>query len=382
MAERKFDTESGLYTKDLGNLYSVERSMPVPYDMGIKVDIWTTSEEQKLQIFEQLAVLFNPEVWFQSNVNPLDWTAITTIIQDGIEWSSRSVPVGTESSIDIMSWTFLVPIWINPPAKVRRQSVIHQIVTNIVEHECFGIGWDNRYGDSDLLAQIVTTPNNHQIRVDNEEVTLLSADGSEVNGFGNIFAWKPLLEKYGVFKPGSTRLYIKRYATDLDDYTHDVTGILDYHPTKENVLLFTLDPLSLPGNTLQPINAVIDPHVQYPGYGLPLPILGQRYLLTENTWTEEVGGEDKNSQSGYTEAWQQLTANANDIIEYTNSGWAVAFSAFASQDQQFVLNSYSGKQLTFDGKNWVLAVDGEYHPGFWRLGIAGFNPGTDEELCA
>ena len=382
VAEREFDEDAGLYTTKQGNKYSVYRYMPVPYDMTIQVDIWTSNTDQKFQLFEQIGVLYNPDVWFQSNVNPLDWSAITTIMQEGITWSSRAIPVGTESQIDIMSWTFLVPVWINPPAKVKRQSIIHQIITNIVDHECFAIGTDNRYDDSDLLAQLVTTPGNHQVRVDGDEITLLGNNGSDEDAEGNIYEWIPLLDKYGSFEPGSTLLYLKRYSIDLDDYTNDIVGTLDFHPTKPNILLFTVDPTTLPPNTLDPVDAIIDPHVQYPGFGLPIFATGQRYLLTSNMWTDEIGGEDKDAESGVTVAWDDLVAKEHDVIEYNGTKWVVAFNSSASNNQQFTVNSFTQKQLFFDGTEWILAVDGEYSPGFWRLGIAGFNPGAEEEPCA
>lgn len=382
VAEREYDEQARAYTSKLGNKYSVERYMPVPYDLTVKVDIWTSNIEQKLQLFEQIGVLFNPDMWYQSNVNPLDWSSLTHMLQDSITWSSRAIPVGTENPIDILSWSFTAPIWINPPAKVKRQSVIHQVITNIVNHECFAIGTDNRYTDSDLLAQLITTPGNHQIRVDGDEITLLGANGSEVNELNEVYAWQPLLEKYGNFEPGTTRLYLKRYADDLDDYSHDIIGTLEYHPSQPNVLLFTVDPMTLPVNTLTEVNAIIDPHVQYPGFGLPMPQVGQRYLLTRNLSTEEIGGEDKDSISGQTVAWQHLVASEHDVIEYTSLGWVVSFDASASIDKQFMVNLFTTKQLTYDGHEWILAVDGEYSPGYWRLGIAGFSAGEDPVPCA
>jgi hypothetical protein len=39
----------------------------------MQVDIWSTNEEMKLQILEQILVLFNPAIDFQKNENPFDW---------------------------------------------------------------------------------------------------------------------------------------------------------------------------------------------------------------------------------------------------------------------------------------------------------------------
>ena len=67
--ERAYDTdEDGNptdYNYSQGNQYTVERLMPTPFDLTLKVDIWSTSTDQKLQIIEQMLVLFNPSLEIQ-----------------------------------------------------------------------------------------------------------------------------------------------------------------------------------------------------------------------------------------------------------------------------------------------------------------------------
>ena len=50
VAEREFDTVNNSYTSEQGNLYTTQRYMPVPYNMTIQVDIWTTNTDTKLQL--------------------------------------------------------------------------------------------------------------------------------------------------------------------------------------------------------------------------------------------------------------------------------------------------------------------------------------------
>ena len=61
---------------DLGNLYSTDRYMPVPYNLTMQVDIWSGNTDQKLQLLEQILILFNPSIQLQQNTNPLDWTSV------------------------------------------------------------------------------------------------------------------------------------------------------------------------------------------------------------------------------------------------------------------------------------------------------------------
>ena len=76
--EKKFDTTTGEYIPDeIGNSYTIERYMPVPYDLTVQTDIWTSNTEQKLQLMEQLLVLFNPSINLKTNDNPFDWSNLT-----------------------------------------------------------------------------------------------------------------------------------------------------------------------------------------------------------------------------------------------------------------------------------------------------------------
>jgi hypothetical protein len=59
---REYDATTGLYSGNQGDSYTIERLMPVPYKLTMKLDIWTSNTEQKMQLIEQIAVLFNPSL--------------------------------------------------------------------------------------------------------------------------------------------------------------------------------------------------------------------------------------------------------------------------------------------------------------------------------
>lgn len=160
--ERLYDEETQSYTQDVGNRYTVERYMPVPYELTMQVDIWTSNTDQKEQLIEQIFMLYNPSIEFQTSVNPLDWTFLSYIeMQENITWSSRSIPSGTENPIDVLTMTFKVPIWINPPAKVKRQSIIQEIVNNIVQGSKNEDDWE--WSEYEFLSRTITTPGNASI---------------------------------------------------------------------------------------------------------------------------------------------------------------------------------------------------------------------------
>ena len=156
--ERDYD---GKYLNTPGNRYTVKRYMPVPFNLTVNVDFWTSNLSQKEELFEQTQVLFNGMVDMQTSNNPLDWTLFSTIEPTNITWSSRTIPVGTENPIDVMTVEYKIPIWINPPALVEYQKLIEQVVTNINEgtYDPQRLEWNQ----GDLLTRIITTPNDARI---------------------------------------------------------------------------------------------------------------------------------------------------------------------------------------------------------------------------
>ncbi len=162
VSERAYDGEK--YLDVSGNRYTVQRYTPVPFMMTVNVDFWTSNLNQKEELFEQTQVLFNGMVDIQTSNNPLDWTLFSTIEPTNITWSSRTIPIGTDNPIDVMTVEYRVPIWINPPAKVTYQRVIQQIVNRI--YASTPDPEDNwEWTSKDLLTTRITTPDNAHIKL-------------------------------------------------------------------------------------------------------------------------------------------------------------------------------------------------------------------------
>jgi hypothetical protein len=384
--ERAVDPVTGKYTNQLGRQYTVERRMPHPIDATIQIDVWTSNELQKHQLFEQIYPLFNPGFDIQSSENPLDWSALTTMMLDEFTWSSRAIPIGTSDEIDIMSFQFKLPIWINPPALVKEQHLIQQIVTNIhsdvnvdprmdQDHASAlpdAVGYEDMnqlVSSGGIVGQVITTPGDHQIAVETTNnngdyyvsITLLGPRGNELDEHGNVYEWAPLLNKYGTYNPTSSTLRLAHTLED-DNTSLDTMGTFSFDPNNANVLFWNIIPDTLPGNTLANIDGVINPLVNAPGRdGMPAAANGQRYMLLADFTTNNTawGGSANNF----------IAASENDIIQYGPLGWTVAFDASAATAVQFVLNTRSLKQMKFDPAEhgWVMAIDGNYNAGYWRI---------------
>jgi hypothetical protein len=357
--ERKYDSMNDQYTAELGNTYTVDRYMPVPYDLTINVDVWCSNTEQKLQLLEQILTLFNPTVEIQSNTNPLDWTNITVVELIDIQWSSRSVPQGVDSQLDIATLIFQVPIWINPPAKVKKQSIIHSIINRIhLDDNLSDLQYDkdmqNFFDQFSNLEEIVITPQDTQIDVTGNTISLLNA-----HGINEGYEWKEFFEQYGEFQESTSKIKLRR-SSNIEDSTQDIVGTIAYHPTNGNQLVFTIDSATLPTNTKTAILKIVDPQKNYPNDGtLAGQQTGQRYLIINDI--------AKNSSN-----WGTLEASANDIIQFNGTQWEVSFNATANGSTvQYVTNSATSYQYKWTGSEWIDTYQGQYRPGYWILNLTG-----------
>jgi hypothetical protein len=150
---------------------------------------------------------------------------------------------------------------------------------------------------------------------------------------------------------------------DQEDGT-TIVGTVVIDPTDDRLLIYDIDPDTAPQNTLDPINAIINPLLSGPGDGLPAPAIGQRYLLTESTgnYDNTANPTSWNGTSG-----QPLVANANDIIEWNGTRWRVVFVSEGETAAQYVTNITTGTQYEWTGTSWIKSYQGVYPGGTWSL---------------
>lgn len=351
VAEREYDADTNSYSSSQGNLYTTQRYMPVPYNLTVQVDIWSTNTDTKLQILEQIFVLFNPSIQLQSNDNPLDWTSVFEVELSDISWSSRSIPAGVDESLDISTLTFNSPIWISPPAKVKRQAIIQQIIADVHSTSSIAdLGYSEDYADffggiPDTF-EIVVTPGDYKVQVVGNSAILIDENDQPI-------AWSNIIDQQGELS--ATSLLKLNISNDSDNQLGLLIGSVTAHPTSPSTLIFNLDTDTLPTDSLNDVNKIIDPRSNYPGDGtLDAATTGQRYLITETI-----------TESGYPN-WS-VDASENDIIEYNGSSWTVVFDSSNISSEQFVTNSFTSKQFKWTGNAWISSYEGEYNPSFWRL---------------
>jgi len=400
--ERDVDATDGAYTTTQGRNYTVERLMPTPFKLDMKIDIWTANTDQKLQLLEQILVLFNPSLELQTTDNYIDWTSLTVLDLKDINWDSRQVPVGADTPIDISTLTVSTPIWISPPVKVKHLGVITKIISSMYSGSTTsptgyieGLGEDlagqGTTNFSDALAVKITAVSEYTIQVYNNQAILLSPTEGYIpreptlqipQRQGAAIDWNVVLSQYpGKFIAGSTRLFLTQKNGN------EVVATVALNTNDTTVLLLNLDPDTLVANTGIDSNGILEGMLGYnsagsfrpnsPGtfdaivnpqtYTPTSPTTGQRFLIIE-----DIGSSINPAGTG-ARAWQgtagiDLIARANDIIEYNGTTWNVLFHAAQNNSTMvWQTNIYTGVQYLWNGVSWVKSFEGEYNPGTWRL---------------
>jgi hypothetical protein len=381
------DPANPVYTGAQGKNYTVERLMPTPFKLTVKVDIWAANTEQKLQILEQILVLFNPSLELQTTDNYIDWTSLSVLELITSVWSNRSVPVGTESPIDIATLTLESPIWISPPVKVKKLGVITNIITSIYQ----GIGPDSA-GYIDGLGVDYSSNNPTMGSILSQQSTGVSGDFGilVLNGQAQIlnpgenvtvnntttftsvpFDWTGLLDQYpGKYIAGVGKIYL------MQPTGYEIWGTFTINTLDQTLMTINWNMDTIPTNTLiasvvngltprGTIDRIINPLEFNPG----TPVAGTRYLLVE-----DIGGDGNSDGKGLDQpsiAWGNVVAKTSDIIEYDGTQWQVIFEAAQNSDTLiYQTNIYSGQpqvQYKWNGVSWVKSFEGEYRAGSWRL---------------
>ena len=363
LRERARDPVTGNLTSEQGDLISVERLMPVPYKITFKCDIWASNTDQKLQLLEQIAVLFNPALEIQSTDNYIDWTSLSYVTLTDTSFTSRTVPSGLEDPIDISSMTFEVPIWISAPAKIKKMGVIQRIIASIYAED--GTISDEVFAPdvSALISRRVYTPLDHNIiYLGNTLKLILSSNQINFDGTTTLNAevsasWSETILRYGELRNGTSQVRLEQ-----DGGT--VLGTVAYHPTDDSLLMFTPVIDTLPANTLDPVTAIINPYTVAVDSALLSPVTGTRFLILN-----PIGASDNADDSSIwdTVGYPALVANENDIIEYNGTHWVVSFDSLSVDTTQYLTNLRTVTQYKWKDSQWTRSVEGRYGVGSWSF---------------
>ena len=365
LKERHYDETTKQYTNKLGAGYTVQKIMPSPFRLNVTADIFSTNTDMKLQILEQILYLFNPDFEIQKSDNYIDWTSLSYIELTGSQWSSRAIPQGVDDAIDISTLQFTVPIFLSAPAKVKKLGVINKIVASIYDDQG-GIAegvidgqilMGTRQKFTPMNFGIILLGNTVQI-IDRSETTTNKVDYSPLNdpptkiGTDDV-SWAALINQYGELQSGISQLRLETGGTA------EIIGTVAFHPSDPYKLLWTVQSDTIPTNSLPAITKIINPLKSAPDAGLDSNATGQRYLILN-----DIGS---SSNTDGPDAWGNLVAGANDIIEYNGVNWQIAFDSSEEKGVQYITNTNTSLQYKWTGSEWVKSYEGEYRAGDWSI---------------
>ena len=378
LKERNYNEVTKQYDNQLGAGYTVEKVMPSPFRLEVSADIWTTNTDQKLQIMEQILYLFNPDFEIQKTDNYIDWTSLSYVELTSTTFSSRTIPIGADTEIDIATLQFSIPIWLSPPVKVSKLGVIQKIIMSVYDDDG---GIVKGLIDGSMISKSYITPNTgNQLRLLGSTGTSVTSGGdgyySGANAptnfdpfetFGPAVNWKVLLDQYGTVTNGLSQIRLTLPTGS------EIIGTIATTTLDDTILLFNIDTDTIPANTLTSVLKIINPTTFAP----PTPANGDRYLIID-----EIGDSTATVQSS---TWGTLIASVGDIIEYntSQSKWLKVFdSSNPDSTQHYVTNVNTGIQYRFNGTEWVKSYEGIYTAGKWSIiidggGNTGYDPSAD-----
>jgi hypothetical protein len=289
------------------------------------------------------------------------------VFLEQVTWSSRTIPVGTDNPIDIATLRFSLPIYISPPAKVLKLGVIERVIASIYDAQG---DLNDAVQNNDLLLgtrQVITPYNYATVLIGNKIQVLQASDLAQepsndlltpagIVSDSNLL-WPAVIDLYGSLRPGVSQIRL------IQADESEIVGTVVLDPNDDRFLLYSVDIDTTPQNTLEPVDAVINPLTSGPRPEDSV-LAGVRYLLTEDTG---AGVNQDPAQAWVGENGRPLVAHANDIIEYRNGAWRVAFMASTANEIQYVTNITTGLQYEWTGDSWVKSYQGVYPGGTWRL---------------
>lgn len=371
--ERAWDETNQEYLNTQGSNYTIERLMPSPWTITFNADIWTTNTEMKLQLWEQIAVLFNPSFEIQTTDNYVDWTSLSVLELDSQTFTSRTIPQGVNEDIDILTMVFKAPVWITPPAKVKKLGIITKIISNVyavnqgeINSQYDQIGSAEIFSEVSPDTTITITPGHYDLLVLNNTAQLVTNTNQDITN--STVSWNSLLDQYpGVFRAGLSQLRFSQ-----ENSSNEIIAYISLNPSDETIMNLNIDTDTIPSNSIilgrGTVDAIINP-ITFNPIASGSTVTGTRYLILEN-----ININDQYSNAGYDgpDAWKNsdnsdFQAHANDIIEWDGSNWNVVFDSQSEETVIYITNGYTGIQYKWDQGTWSKSFEGFYEPKLWRL---------------
>ena len=401
LREKAFDESTSSYVAQQAKGYTVERLHPTPYTLSVNVDVWSTSTDQKLQILEQIFMLFNPDLEFQTSDNYVDWTSLSALYLEDINFSSRTIPVGTQDDIDVATLGFTAPIYISPPSKVKKLGIITDIITGVYSQDTGTLSLDGfnppTSGDQAVSSGVTVLPDGTVVNAGNVGITStssVSGTGLDLNNplvtsyrdfdlivdddeaklaknkalrVGDI-SWLNVIEAElpAKYQPNISQIRLRRA-----ELSGEIVGTFNIPDDDTHTMIIDWDEDTLPSNTIiegptktdGTIDGIINPITFNPlttkTVGTRLLLLGPIGYKVERSFKATTSSNRIDTDINFTIATSELADRAGDervtTFEVFVNGSPVAATK-ANIDDKFVINLATAYSID-DTVSYVLNLN-------------------------
>lgn len=324
--------------------WEIRQHMAVPFKLEFNVDIATSSLNQKMELLEQILVLFNPGFNIKVNKSPFDAHNQSFIKITNVQWSSKTPPdIPIDGAVEYSTLTFEIdPVWLGTPAKIKKQSLIQHIILNVDVGEK---DQDNDF-NSFFTDRLVIKPTDYEFEVYRE---LGQYYGRIIDTNGVYMSWKDFFQIYPDINEEISNIRIRQD----DDITNNMYDIYSMFKTTsdDTVLELNIDERTIPETTLPNVSKIINPAKIFPSC---VPE-GTRYLIVDRP----------------SDAWSLPNADAGDIIEFNGAYWIITFDASEAPEDtlHFIMNNAKNDVYKFVDGGWVNGVAGTYSYDFWFFDV-------------
>jgi len=275
-----------------------------------------------------------------------------------------------------MTMSFDTPIWITPPAKVKKLGVITKIISNIFASSAQGTIANvyDQAGAADVFSNIspdttvTITPGNYDLLVLNDTARLIHRNGAgeniDITSPKNTASWLKILDLY----PGKFRASLSELRFSQSD-GNEVIAYMSLDPSDEFIMRLNINRDTIPSNTIiagrGTVDAVINPDTFNPG----AVATNTRYLILEDINITEMFTDPTYDGP---DAWKNANgsdfqAHANDIIQWNGTAWSIVFNSASTTTTTYITNSYTGTQYKWSEGSWSKSYEGVYEAKLWRL---------------
>ena len=409
LREKAFDETTNSYVAQQAKGYTVERLHPTPYTLSVNVDVWSTSTDQKLQILEQIFMLFNPDLEFQTSDNYVDWTSLSALYLEDINFSSRTIPVGTQDDIDVATLGFTAPIYISPPSKVKKLGIITDIITGVYSQDTGTLNLDGfnppTQGDQGVASGVTVLPDGTVVNAGNVGITStagISGGGLDlsnplVTSYRNFdlivnddeaklainkkirvgeISWLNIIEAEmpAKYQPNISQIRLRRA-----ELNGEIIGTFNIPTDDNHTMIIDWDEDTLPANTIitgptktdGTIDYIINPISFNP---LTVKTAGTRLILLGPIGYKVERSFEATSSSNRIDTDVDFTITSSDLADRTGDERVTSFEVFVNGtpvaatksniDDKFVINLTTAYSVD-DTVSYVLNLN-EKGPDAWK----------------